>query len=268
MNTPEIAALGTGGAALPGLEARLGEGNEIQIKGPTVMTGGYLNRDDKTKESFTDDGWYRTGDTGKIVKTRLPISMARVAGYTAAGTGLGAAVGALVGHPAIGAAVGAVASSAATVLSGIARPEGKDHYIISGRIKSQFKLPGGEYVTPEPIEAALQGSPFIARALVTGGKERDLVGALIQPNFEALTKWCADKGISGTPEELVKNPEVVKLFETEAQNASSTFNKHEVVRRVALLPKELTGDEVTNKGEVMRSIVAERYSAQITAMFA
>lgn len=38
------------------------EEGEIYIKGPQVMLG-YLNRPDANKESLTDDGWLRTGDT-------------------------------------------------------------------------------------------------------------------------------------------------------------------------------------------------------------
>lgn len=270
MNNPARAELGTGGSALPGDRVRLEEGSqEIQIAGPTVMTGGYLNLDEKTKESFTEDGWYKTGDKGKLVKVAGPVSPWRLAGLTGAGAALGAGLGSLLGQPTLGAALLGAVAGVTTLATGAARTEGEDHYIISGRIKSQFKLPGGEYVTPEPIEAALQGSPFVARCLVAGGRQKDLVGALIQPNFEVLDKWAQERGISDrSPQALVRNPEVVKLFEKEAQERSQEFQRHEVVRRVALLDKELSGDEVTNKGEVMRSIVSQRYDALIQGMFA
>ena len=44
---------------------RIGDNNEIQVKGPTVMTG-YLNKPEATAEAFTPDGWFRTGDAGRI----------------------------------------------------------------------------------------------------------------------------------------------------------------------------------------------------------
>ncbi|KAK3044625.1 hypothetical protein LTS18_000785 [Coniosporium uncinatum] len=38
---------------------------EIWIRGPPV-TGGYLDLEKETKESFTDDGWFKTGDIGEF----------------------------------------------------------------------------------------------------------------------------------------------------------------------------------------------------------
>ena len=267
MNNPARPELGTGGAAHPGTELRIGEGEEIQMRGPTIMTGGYLNRPDKTSESFTEDGWYRTGDTGKIVKATGPVSPLKLAGLTALGSGAGGAVGAALGNPLLGAAVGGVLAGTATIFTGLARTEGQDHFAITGRMKSQFKLPGGEYVTPEPIEASLQGSPYIARSLVVGDDSRDLVGALIQPNFETLTAWAKDNNVPTEPKEMVKDPKVLKLYSEEAVNRSSNFRKHEVVRRVALLDHELSGDAITSKGEVMRKVVTENYKEQLDGMF-
>lgn len=55
----------TVGEPIPGLEVRLGDLEELQIKGPTVMKG-YWKRPDATAEAFTDDGWLRTGDQADL----------------------------------------------------------------------------------------------------------------------------------------------------------------------------------------------------------
>ncbi len=45
------------------MEVKIGEENEILVKGPTVMRG-YFNKPEETKNSFTQDGFFRTGDAG------------------------------------------------------------------------------------------------------------------------------------------------------------------------------------------------------------
>jgi long-chain acyl-CoA synthetase len=56
---------GTVGLPLYNVEVRIGEGGEVQTRGPHVMQG-YFNLPDATEEAFTEDGWFRTGDVGEI----------------------------------------------------------------------------------------------------------------------------------------------------------------------------------------------------------
>jgi long-chain acyl-CoA synthetase len=65
VNHPDDYTFGTVGPVFPGSEVRLGEGDEIQIKGPGVMQG-YHNLPEETEKTFTDDGWLRTGDKGAL----------------------------------------------------------------------------------------------------------------------------------------------------------------------------------------------------------
>ena len=55
--------LGTVGRPAAGMEIRIDERGEVQMKGPTIFHG-YWNDPVRTREAFTDDGWYRTGDIG------------------------------------------------------------------------------------------------------------------------------------------------------------------------------------------------------------
>jgi len=61
---------GSVGFLLPGLELALADGDgdgdgEILLRGPQVF-GGYWQDDEATGEAFTDDGWFRTGDVGRL----------------------------------------------------------------------------------------------------------------------------------------------------------------------------------------------------------
>ena len=64
-NPPGAVKIGTVGPASPFCEVKLAEDGEVLIKGGIVMKG-YRNQPDKTKETFTDDGWLMTGDIGEF----------------------------------------------------------------------------------------------------------------------------------------------------------------------------------------------------------
>ena len=56
---------GSVGVAFPGFELRIAEDEEIQVKGTAVFPK-YHKNEEASEDSFTEDGWYRTGDLGRI----------------------------------------------------------------------------------------------------------------------------------------------------------------------------------------------------------
>lgn len=56
---------GTAGWVLPTLEARIGDNQELLIRGDGIFTG-YLGRPEQTEEAFVDSEWYRTGDIARF----------------------------------------------------------------------------------------------------------------------------------------------------------------------------------------------------------
>ncbi len=55
---------GSVGYPLPGVDLRIGSGEVIEIKGPSVFSG-YWEMPEKTAEEFTADGFFKTGDVGR-----------------------------------------------------------------------------------------------------------------------------------------------------------------------------------------------------------
>lgn len=70
---PKDHVVGTLGAPIEGLDVRIApEDGEIQLKGPSIMKG-YYKMPELTKETFTEDGYFRTGDLGTFEDGRLVI---------------------------------------------------------------------------------------------------------------------------------------------------------------------------------------------------
>ncbi len=72
---------GTVGPALPGIEVRVvddadhaveaGTTGHVQVRGPNVFAG-YWRMPEKTRQEFTADGWFRTGDLGRLGGEGVP----------------------------------------------------------------------------------------------------------------------------------------------------------------------------------------------------
>lgn len=64
---PEIGfQFGSIGEVMPGVQVKIDPGNnEILVKGKTVMSG-YYNKPEETKRAFTEDGFFHTGDAGRL----------------------------------------------------------------------------------------------------------------------------------------------------------------------------------------------------------
>jgi long-chain acyl-CoA synthetase len=64
-NNPIENKLGTVGKPIRNVQVRIASDGEIEVLGPNVMLG-YYNKPEATREAFTEDGWFKTGDIGEI----------------------------------------------------------------------------------------------------------------------------------------------------------------------------------------------------------
>jgi len=65
MDVPPDAVPGTVGRAIPGVQLRIGDDDELQAQGPNLFPG-YWRRPADTAAAFSADGWFRTGDRASL----------------------------------------------------------------------------------------------------------------------------------------------------------------------------------------------------------
>ncbi len=143
--------------------------------------------------------------------------------------------------------------------------------VVTGRMKNTIVLGSGERVEPEPIELAVQESPYVQEAVVVGNK-RDTVGLLIVPNIDALRRFADSKKISYADfADLVRNPLVYRLFQEEVQmrllNRGIGFPGGRAAK-LAILPSGFEiGRELTRTLSKRREVIAGMYGNVIERLY-
>jgi long-chain acyl-CoA synthetase len=102
------------------------------------------------------------------------------------------------------------------------------------------------------------------------GENRNFVSALIVPNFQNLSEWCTKHGVPAkSPDEMVKDPEIRKLFLDAINEKNKNFGQWETVKKFELLPKEwsIEGGELTPTMKVKRKVVNEKFKELIDHIY-
>ena len=152
----------------------------------------------------------------------------------------------------------------------IATMDGDGFIAIVDRKKDIIVTSGGKNVAPQPIESALQSSPYVDIAVLIGDG-RPYVAALISPAFEELERWATNEGISSASrDELVAHPRVQVLFGEIVDAANAELARFEQVRRFRVLAAALSieSGHLTPTLKVRRRAVAKDYATAIEGMYA
>jgi long-chain acyl-CoA synthetase len=136
---------------------------------------------------------------------------------------------------------------------------------ITGRKHHLMVLSTGRKIAPLAIETALTSSPFITQAAIFG-EGKPYVSAMIVPNLLALAQHFQDDG-EAVPS--TGHPRVKALLDEVIGQINNTLDQWEQIREYNLLDQPLSQDagELTPSMRISRHVVAERYSAQIEAMY-
>lgn len=143
------------------------------------------------------------------------------------------------------------------------------HVVITDRIKELIITSGGKNISPTLVETMLKMNFYIEQAVALGDG-KNFISALIVPSFPALEGWAAKNDIKYNNHlELIKNPEVVKLYENIVEEQNKPLGQVEKVKRFVLLAEELSQEngELTPTGKLKRKTVNEKYADIIDSMY-
>jgi long-chain acyl-CoA synthetase len=141
-----------------------------------------------------------------------------------------------------------------------------DGYLqITGRKRHLMVLSTGRKIAPLAIEHALVTSPFIAQAAIFG-EGKPYVSAMIVPDLATLAEYFKDDG-EAVPS--TGHPRVKALLDEVIGEVNGQLDRWEQIREYNLLDQALSQDagELTPSMKISRHVVAEKYAAQIEAMY-
>jgi len=142
---------------------------------------------------------------------------------------------------------------------------------ITGRKKEILVTAGGKNVAPAGLEDRLRAHPLVSSAMVVGDA-RPYIATLLTLDPAAFTAWKAEHGkpAGAGPGDLREDPELRAALAGALDSANAGVSHAESVKRFRILDGDFTeaGGELTPKLGIRRSVIAERYAADIEALYA
>jgi len=142
---------------------------------------------------------------------------------------------------------------------------------IVGRKKEIIVTAGGKNVAPALLEDRLRAHPLISQAMVVGDAQ-PFIAALITIDPEAFPGWKQRNGkdASATVGDLAEDPDLLAEVDLAVKDANQAVSHAESIRKIRILPVDFTEDtgELTPTLKVKRKVVAEKFAADIEALYA
>ncbi len=146
-----------------------------------------------------------------------------------------------------------------------------DGYVrIVDRKKELIINAAGKNMSPQNIEGAIKVACPLVMSVVAFGDDRPYVTALVTLDPDACTAYAAKAGLSdGSPAVLAQDASVRALIQSGVDRANEKLSRVEQVKKFAVLPTpwEPGGDELTPTMKLKRRPIAEKYAAEIDALY-
>ena len=142
---------------------------------------------------------------------------------------------------------------------------------IIDRKKEMFKISGGKYVIPQPIEKKLLESNYIEQAMVIGDGQK-FASAFIVPNYAHLQDWSKTEApeLKGMPKDkFLTEAKIVRKINKEVQIANQHFGNWEQIKKPIILPDEFTieNGELTPTLKMKRKVILEKYKKEFEELY-
>ncbi len=152
--------------------------------------------------------------------------------------------------------------------SGVLDDEG--FLAITGRIKDLIITSAGKNVAPTVLEDRLRAHWLVSECLVVGDA-KPYIAALVAGDPETFAQWKAENGRpeTATMADLRDDPALRAEIQAAVDDANKAVSHAEAIKKFAILDEDFTeaGGQLTPTLKVRRSIVTERYAAQIAALY-
>jgi len=147
----------------------------------------------------------------------------------------------------------------------------EDGYVrIVDRKKELIINAAGKNMSPQNIEGAIKVACPMVLSSVAIGDDRPFITALLTLDPDACAAYAAKAGLAdGTPEALSRNTGVQSLVQTGIDDANSKLARVEQIKKFTILPTPWMpgGDELTPTMKLKRKVIAEKYAAEIDALY-
>lgn len=142
---------------------------------------------------------------------------------------------------------------------------------IIDRKKELFKISGGKYVTPQPIEKKLVESKFIEQAMVVGDGMK-FASAFIVPDYGHLVDWFKSEDpslLQLSKTDFLKADKVIKKINQEVRIANQHFGNWEQIKRPIIIAQEFTidGGELTPTLKLKRKMILQKYKYEYDQLY-
>lgn len=145
-----------------------------------------------------------------------------------------------------------------------------NHLYFWDRAKDLSELAGGVRFAPQYVESRLKFSPYISNAMAIGDPETPFVTAMINIDFENVSKWAERHHINFTTfVDLSGKAQVYDLIQKDVERVNTGLPEAARIKKFVLLHKEFDPDEaeLTRSRKLRRGFLRERYKELLDAMY-